>query len=73
MQMGRTCRKASPRQMDAGNDYVGPLQKQAKQRQAKYQLDRLLHRNSGTTLVQSDERENRVESNRKSAEKINKL
>ena len=56
MEMGRTCRKASPHQMGAGNDYVGPLQRQEKQRQAKYQMGRLIPQTSGTTLVQSDER-----------------
>ena len=32
MGMGRTCRKASPQQMGAGNNNVGPLQRHEKQR-----------------------------------------
>ena len=46
MEMGRTCRKASPHQMGAGNNYVGHLQ-----RQVKYQMGRLFHQTSRTTLV----------------------
>jgi hypothetical protein len=57
MEMGRTCRKASPHQMDAGNNYVGPQQRQEKQRQAKHQMGRLFQQTSGTTLVQSGERQ----------------
>ena len=50
MEIGRACRKTSPRQMGADNDYVEPLQ-----RQAKYRMGRLLQRTSGTTLFQSGE------------------
>jgi hypothetical protein len=32
MEMGRTCCKASPHQMGAGNNYVGPLPRQDNQR-----------------------------------------
>ena len=42
MEMGRTCCKASPQQMGAGNKYVGPLHRQDKQREAKYQRGTLL-------------------------------
>ena len=62
MEMGRTCRKASPNQMGAGNIYVGPLQKQEKQRQVKHQMDRLFQKTNETTLVQSGERQKWVES-----------
>jgi len=62
MEMGRTCRKASPHQMGAGNNYVGPLQRQENQRQAKHQMGRLFQQTSGTTLVQSGERRKWVES-----------
>jgi hypothetical protein len=34
--MGRTCRKASPHQMGAGKDYMGPLQRQGSTRWADY-------------------------------------
>ena len=52
MEMGRTCRKASPHMMCAGNNYVRPLQRQEKQRQAKHQMGRrLFQQTSGTTLV----------------------
>ena len=56
MEMGRTCRKASPHQMVAGNKYVG-LQRREKQRQTKHQMSRLFQQTSGTTLVQSGERQ----------------
>ena len=49
MEMGRTCRKASPHQIGAGNNYVGPLERQEKQRQAKHQMGRLFQQTSGTT------------------------
>ena len=62
IEMGRKCRKTLPHQMGAGNNYVGPLQKQEKQRQAKHQMDRLFQQTSGTTLVQSGERQKWVES-----------
>ena len=55
MEMSRTCRKASPHQMGAGNNYVGPLQRQEKQRQAKHQMGRLFQQTSGITLFQSGE------------------
>ena len=70
MGMGRTCRKASPHQMGAGNDYVGPLQRQEKQRQAKHQMGRLFQQTSETTLVRSGERQKWVESVRKPIEHI---
>ena len=50
VEMVRTCRKASPPQMGAGNDYVEPRQKQGKQKKAKYQMGRLFQRTSGTRL-----------------------
>jgi hypothetical protein len=30
MEMGRTCRTASPQELGAGNNYVGPIQRQEK-------------------------------------------
>ena len=56
MEMGRTCRKALPQRMGAGNNYVGPLQRQEKQREAKHQMGRLFQQTSGTSLVQSGEK-----------------
>ena len=55
MKMGRTCRKASPYQMGAGSNYVGPLKGQEKQRQAKHQMGRLFQQTNRTTLLQSGE------------------
>jgi hypothetical protein len=51
MEIGRTCRKASPPQMGPGKNYVGSLQ-----RQAKHQMGRLFQKTSGTTLVKRGER-----------------
>ena len=62
MEMGRTCRKASPHQMGAINNYVGTLQRQEKQREAKHQMGRLFQQTNETTLVQSGERQKWVES-----------
>ena len=49
---GQDMSRASPHQMGAGNNYVGPLQ-----RQAKHHMDRLFQQTSGTTLVQWRETE----------------
>ena len=57
MERGRTCCKVSPHQMGAGNNYVGILQRQEKQRQAKHLMGRLFQQTSGATLVQSGERQ----------------
>ena len=55
--------------MGAGNNYVKPLQRQEKQRQAKYHMGRLFQQTNGTTLVQSGEKQKWVESVGKSVER----
>jgi hypothetical protein len=51
------------------NSLIGPLQKQKKQRQAKYQMGRLFQQTSGTKLTQSGERQKWLESVGKPVEK----